>query len=100
MVLYIISMCNLQLASALVSLCLIYDTLFLVLEWESNQSEVLVGFSEDVLFSFYLMQAAEILYIYWVTMVDKWDQISCVLEQEEKEFQEAMRAEVATTSLN
>ena len=32
-------------------------------------------------------------------MVDKGDQISLVLEQEEKEFQEAMRAEVGTTPL-
>ena len=32
-------------------------------------------------------------------MVDKWDQISLVLEWEEKEFQEAKRAEVGTTSL-
>ena len=45
------------------------------------------------------MWAAEILDIYHVTMADKWDWISIVLEQEEKEFQEAMKAEVGTTSL-
>ena len=49
-------------------------------------------------FSFYLMQTAEILYIYHVTVADKWDWISIVLEWEEKEFQEAIRAEVGTTS--
>ena len=32
-------------------------------------------------------------------MVENWDWISCVLEQEEKEFQEAMRAEVGAISL-
>ena len=31
--------------------------------------------------------------------MDKWDQIAQVLKQEEKEFQDAMRAEVGTTSL-
>ena len=32
-------------------------------------------------------------------MAEKWDWISLVLEWEEKEFQEPMRAEVGTTSL-
>ena len=32
-------------------------------------------------------------------MADKLDQISCVLEREEMEFQEAMKAEVGTTFL-
>ena len=32
-------------------------------------------------------------------MADKWDWISLDLEWEEKEFQEAMRAEIGTTSL-
>ena len=32
-------------------------------------------------------------------MADKWDWISHVLEREEKEFQQAMPAEVGTTSL-
>ena len=56
-------------------------------------------FRRCILFSLYLVQAAKILYIYGVTMADKWDQMSLVLEQEEKELQEAMRAEVGTTSL-
>ena len=41
-----------------------------MLEWKSNQLEVLVGFSEDVLFLFYQVQAAEILFILFI--VQQW----------------------------
>ena len=70
-----------------------------MLEWKSNHSEVLAGFSEDTCYFFFIVWAAKILHIYWVTMVDKWDGISLVLEWEKK-FQEAMRAEVGTTSFH
>ena len=64
-----------------------------MLEWKSNQSEVVIGFSARMWF-FFILQ--DIPYIR-LQIADKWYFISCILERENKEFQEAMRAQVGTT---
>ena len=74
-----------------------------MLEWKSNKLEVLAGFSEDTCYFHSTSCKQQRFYIFigrfYVTKADNLDQISCVLEWEEREFQEAMRAEVGTASL-
>ena len=56
-----------------------------------------MGILEDMchLSSLYVQQRFHRLNL---QMADKWDYMSYILGREEKEFQEAMRAEVGTTS--
>ena len=68
-----------------------------MLEWKINQSEVLIGFLDDMHHFFY--QASTEVLSMILKMADEWSHISCILEREEEEFQAVMTAEVGATFL-
>ena len=70
-----------------------------MLERKIYQSEVLVGFSENVC-HFYFCSIHEYRdFKYFLEMADKWSCISHILERGEEEFQSAMRVVVSATPL-